>query len=63
MTLLEIVEKLPEAEALIHEYDAILGICLLCNHLFDSIEDIEQKYLYDLAPLTLELNNLLTNCR
>lgn len=44
---LEKVQKCPETEHIIREYDAVLGKCLLCNYLFDSIENIATKHNVD----------------
>ena len=44
MIVLDIVEKHPETETVFREYDPITGICILCYHLFDSIETIEKAY-------------------
>lgn len=43
MILLDIVEQYPETEAIFREYDSLLGTCIMCSHLFQSIEDIEKE--------------------
>lgn len=50
-TLLEIVDKFPETEVIIREYDKFVGVCLLCECLFDSIEEIEIAYNIDLQEM------------
>lgn len=59
MTLLDIVEKYPETEEIFHEYDTVLGKCLLCNELFNSIENIVEKYELNLNEMIKRLNKTL----
>lgn len=49
--LLDLVEDNLEIESEIRKYDDLVGTCLLCNHLFDNIEMIEEKYSCDLTEL------------
>ncbi|SHJ90836.1 hypothetical protein SAMN02745248_01273 [Hathewaya proteolytica DSM 3090] len=56
MSLLDIVAKYPKTEEVFHEYDAILGKCLLCTNLFDSIEDIVKEYKLNSDELLQNLN-------
>lgn len=56
MTPLEIVEKFPETECIFHEYDDLIGECLLCNYLFDSINDIAEKHKIDVNEMIKRLN-------
>ena len=44
MTLLEIIEKLPDTEKIFRQYEQLTGSCLLCNHLFDSLESVASQY-------------------
>lgn len=57
MILLDIVEKYPKTEDVFHQYDAVLGECLLCNNLFDSIENVIEKYKLNLDELLNKLND------
>ncbi|MEA1974351.1 MAG: hypothetical protein U9N10_02190 [Bacillota bacterium] len=50
--LLEIAEKYPETEKFFHLFDKPLGHCILCENLFDTLENISTLY-------NLELNLLL----
>ncbi|KOF57189.1 hypothetical protein AGR56_11980 [Clostridium sp. DMHC 10] len=59
MILLDIVEKYPETEKIFHEYDYILGKCLLCNNLFDSIENIVKEYKLNSNEMLEKLNRSL----
>lgn len=58
MTILDIVEKYPETEAVFHEYDSSLGKCLLCNNLFNTIEEIAKSYNLNLIELIEKLNKV-----
>jgi hypothetical protein len=60
MTLLEIVEKHPETEHIFRDYDEFAGECLLCNGLFDSIENISIKYGINSDEIISRLNILIT---
>lgn len=53
MSLLQIVELSPQSEDVFHEYDHEAGCCLLCNNLFDSLEEVARIY-------SLDLNHILT---
>lgn len=57
MTLLEIAEKYPEVETIIRSYDEIAGVCLWCEHLFDSLETISNQFGIDLEELLARLND------
>lgn len=59
MILLDIVEKYPETEDSFRQYDNALGKCLLCHNLFDSIEDIADKYDLDLKELLDKVNKVI----
>ena len=56
MTVLDVLAKYRETEAVFRRYDTQAGECLCCNALFDTLEDVVGKY-------GLDLNTLLTNLR
>ncbi|MBV7274119.1 hypothetical protein I6U48_14530 [Clostridium sp. PL3] len=56
MTLLDVVEKYPKTEDVFHQYDTVSGECVLCNNLFDSIENVAEKYKLNLDELLSKLN-------
>lgn len=58
MSLLEIVETSPRSEEIIRQYDGEAGCCLLCNNLFDSLEDVARTYSLDLNQILANLNKL-----
>lgn len=51
MNPLEIVEAYPQTQEAFHHYDEVIGKCLLCYHLFDSLETICQEYQLDLKDM------------
>jgi len=44
MNLLEIVELRPNTVEVFRQYEEMTGSCLLCNHLFDSLESVAAQY-------------------
>ena len=56
MTLLDVVYKYPDTEAIFHSFDAILEQCILCNNLFDSIDTVCKLYSLNQAELLTRLN-------
>ena len=58
MSLLQIIELNPRSEEVFHQYDEELGACLLCNHLFDSLEDVAQIYQLDINHIFSRLQAL-----
>lgn len=59
MTLLDVVYRNPETETIFHAFDEVLGHCLLCENLFDSIEFICVTYGLNESELLDQLNALL----
>ena len=58
MSLLEIVETNPCSEEIIRQYDGEAGSCLLCNNLFDSLEDVARTYSLELTQILAKLEKL-----
>ncbi len=59
MSLLDIVYSHPESEAIFHTYDEVLGRCLLCDNLFDSLKFICTKYGLNETELLEKLNVII----
>lgn len=59
MIVLDVVDKHPETEAVFRAYDQIAGICILCHHLFDSIETIVQTYNLNQDEFIEKLNDAI----
>jgi hypothetical protein len=58
MSLLEIVELSPRSEEVFHQYDDEAGCCILCNNLFDSLEEVARIYSLDLNQILARLEKL-----
>ena len=56
MQILNIVSEYPETEEIFRSYDELAGKCVLCNNLFDSLEDFALEYNINLQDLILKLN-------
>jgi hypothetical protein len=56
MTVLDIVSRYRETEAVFKRYDAAAGECICCNALFDTLKDVADKYQLDLTGMLLALN-------
>lgn len=54
-TVLEWVEEYPHTEEIFRQYDSLVGTCILCQCLFDTIIDIEKRYKVDLSMLMDQL--------
>lgn len=55
MTVLDIVGKWENTQAVFKRYDAQAGECICCNALFESLEKMAGKYNLDLDVLLNEL--------
>lgn len=58
MNLLQIVELSPQSEEVFHQYDDEAGCCILCNNLFDSLEEVARIYSLDLKQILARLKKL-----
>ena len=61
MTLLDIVSIYPETEVVFKTYDEQVGECLCCQRLFETVEQIAEKYKLDLAEILAKLNATVTD--
>jgi len=55
MTVLDVVFRWRETEAVFKRYDAQAGECICCRSLFESVQDVAQKYGLDLKSLLRDL--------
>ncbi len=55
MTILDIVSRFRQTEAVFKQFDQKAGECLCCNALFDPLKDVADKYDLNLKELTAEL--------
>ena len=56
MIVLNIVSLHPETENIFHSYDEQVGECICCQMLFDTLEDVAERYNLELMPLLIRLN-------
>jgi hypothetical protein len=54
-TVLEILSIHRHTEEIFRRYDAAAGVCLCCQALFDSLEELAGKYNLDLQKLMEDL--------
>jgi hypothetical protein len=55
MIILDIISRYRQTEAVFKQYDEKAGVCLCCQSLFDSLEDLGDKYGLDLQRLMADL--------
>ncbi|HMM70217.1 hypothetical protein [Gudongella oleilytica] len=55
--ILDIVADHPEKEVIFKPYDDLIGKCVMCSHLFDTIEEFCKMYGLDEAELLRKLNS------
>jgi hypothetical protein len=55
MTILEVLNRHRQTEAVFRKYDAAAGVCLCCRVLFDSLEEAAEKYGLSLEELQTDL--------
>lgn len=63
MTVLDIVSRYRETEAVFKAYDAQAGECICCHSLFDSLDDISLRYRLDLDRLISDLEAATASAR
>jgi len=57
MTVLDVVSKYRETEAIFKQYDQQAGECICCEALFEPIKDVAAKYGLDLEGLLADLES------
>ncbi|MBI9079410.1 MAG: hypothetical protein JEY79_06685 [Pseudodesulfovibrio sp.] len=55
MTLLDIVHRYPNTEAVFRSRDEQAGECLLCKALFETIDEVVRRYGLDRKQLLADL--------
>jgi hypothetical protein len=56
MTILDVVSRWRETEAVFKRYDAQAGECICCQSLFESVEDVARKYHLDMEGFLADLD-------
>ncbi|WP_461207271.1 hypothetical protein [Clostridium sp. DL1XJH146] len=60
MKILDIITEHEETQEIFSSYDKIIGECVMCNHMFDSLEDFALQYSIDLQELIKKLNTSIS---
>jgi len=61
MIVLDIVSQYPATEAVFKSYDEQVGECICCQMLFESVQQVTEKYSLDLDELLGKLNSASAN--
>ena len=59
MTILDVVSRYRQAEAVFERYDEKAGVCLCCQTLFDPLKDVADRYNLDLGKLIADLKAVI----
>ena len=57
LTVLDIVSTYPKTEVIFKSYDASVGECICCQSLFDTVQQVADKYNLDLTEILDKLNS------
>ncbi|BBO84330.1 DUF1858 domain-containing protein [Desulfosarcina ovata] len=57
MTVLDIVSRYRQTETIFKQWDARAGACICCQALFDTLQQVAERYGLDLDRLVAELND------
>jgi hypothetical protein len=61
MTVLDIVSRYRETEAVFKAYDAAAGDCICCQALFDNLGDVSTRYHLNMDQLLSDLEAAITS--
>jgi len=61
MTLLDIISQYRETETVFKRYDKLAGECICCNCLFATLEQMVEKYRFDMAKIQKELEEAISS--
>jgi len=61
LTVLDVVSTYPETEVIFKSYDASVGECICCQSLFDTVQQVADKYNLDLPEILNKLNSAVTD--
>jgi hypothetical protein len=59
MTILDIISRYRQTEAVFKQFDKKAGICLCCDALFSPLKDVAGKYCLDLEEMMAELKAVI----
>ncbi len=55
MTVLDVISRYEDTEAIFKKYEEKTGACILCEALFEPIQNVAERYDLDLKKLLAEL--------
>jgi hypothetical protein len=58
-TVLELVEFHPETEVIFDQYTKKIGICICCEALFCTLNEVSRRYEIDIDELLNRLNSVM----
>ncbi|MGD8387362.1 MAG: hypothetical protein PVG49_09470 [Desulfobacteraceae bacterium] len=59
MTVLDVVGRFRQTEAVFRKYDEKAGVCICCQALFDPLEQVARDYALDLNRLVQDLERAI----
>lgn len=59
MTILDIVSRYRQTEAIFRKYDDKAGVCLCCQALFDPLRDVVNQYGLDIEEIMSKLEAVI----
>jgi hypothetical protein len=60
MTVLDVVSRYRETEAVFRKYDEQAGVCICCDALFETLRDVSKRYGLDLDKFLSDLESVST---
>jgi len=57
LTILDVISTYPETEKVFKSYDTSIGECICCQSLFDTVQQVAEKYSLDLSEILKKLNS------
>ena len=59
MTVLDIISRFRSTEAVFKRWDSLAGECICCHALFDTVQQVADRYGLDLDQLMAELGEIV----
>ena len=59
LTLLEVMYNWPQTQEVFARYQKVMGVCLACQELFTTLDQVAAKYHLDLPLLLAELRKVM----
>ncbi|WP_409227048.1 hypothetical protein [Gudongella sp. SC589] len=61
--ILDLVSDYPQTEEIFKPYDEIIGKCVMCNHLFETVGEFSEMYGLDMEELLEKLNKAVKHSK